>query len=813
MQTRNRGSLSSGTEKPSSTRGNSYQGIKDKTLKSSNGEKCTANQVETVKSQQRVKNKPQEESRIILVDRESSHSFGADNSKNTSKNEKITANKVEVVKERNFVVFVEERMPHATVKENAETAIAIDKSSYPKTPVISENGIKREETKNQPQERSSGSLVNKRSPQPDGKDNSKIATTLKASRSSKTVELARSENDGNEYEDKLKLKKSLPSSLTVLLEKDAAKSIHNFKPKVSEKAELKGKALSEELSKSEELSNSLKSFDLKLHDKIPKNPETLARLYHCTRGIHGTRGASDTRVGNFDNVKVLIEDSTNLKTHGSNDAKNPVDRNVHSASTGRTLSLETDKKAGKLSTDEHARVKLSVNGDHITIPSVRARKNSVLNGEENGDSSSSRERGSLRSPSDELKTVIFKDAALTNPKILEKSVRPPSFNSNDKHYTLVIEKGLDLHAKETAVTRSPSQSSTNSSTLSVRNNKRLSCSSREASVESTESKPRTSSSASDKQADIVNSNNRTIPLGLAHLLAKDDCGSPESYRHEFSYHDSADIGNVYKDKLKGLKKTTPSYASGIVVLDDRGNNLGRGSSNSTNNGEVCSGKPGTDSSHDRNKSPSPTEGKSVSQEKASFSNSSSHGIATTLSTIKSKAHSSSFQWEAGATSPTNQSKVSSLSNQENASTTNPTNQVEASITSLANQTKDTNTNPAKRDEDTIVILTEERKGSSPILQGKPNILSPSNHVKAKTTNHNLQHHGLDFANVSNLNVTADVNNNSEVEESYFAANSKVFKSNGIESSSSINNKFSSSDVKLDSSKAPLTGKDVIYFIQ
>ena len=612
--------------------------------------------------------------------------------------------------------------------------------------------LSQQESEKQPQQNSSVILIEKPSSSPAETDSSKTTKNLKASPSPKTPDVAKSDIESKKSEDKQKVKKSLSPSLTALIEKDT-KNSQREKKKVEVNGTSSPKTNENGPSKSDELSSSWEAFELKLQNKVKKSAEKPGR------GSPDTRGSLDTRGSVSENMQIVIEDSTNAgkelektvgtvsaETRDSEDGKavspEKIDTEMSSVPVGQRLSRENEGKAGKTS-NEDSPVMLSVNGDQITIPSVRSRKNSFLTGEENSDSNggkttSGRERGPSLSFNDDSKTVIIEDTIKesngikTGHKISEKRERVPSFHLTED--TVIIENDVVPNhlCAETAVSRTTSQSSTNSrvSNCSERKGKRISSLSREVSLESAESKPRTASfgkteterdltgstietsgrngdtrglngetrgvmaigkqksieieiSASDKQLNskdenIVNTNGRAMPKRLADLLARDETVPPESQSRVVSEQSSADNTKFYKDKLKELKKTTPYYASGPIKIGDRGN-------------------------------------------------------------------SSANQGKADTTSPANQGK---------AGTTSPANQGKAGTTSPANQGKVGNTCPD-------------------LQNGLENV--------------------SDKTKVSESNNT-DVNNNSQVKES-LASHTKVFKSNSVESTSSQKSKFTVADGK------------------
>ncbi|CAB3987732.1 formin-2-like isoform X1 [Paramuricea clavata] len=500
--------------------------------------------------------------------------------------------------------------------------------------------LSQQEFEKQPQQSSSVILIEKPSLPPTETDGPKTAKNLKASPSPKTPDVAKSDIESKKSEDKQKVKKSLSPSLTALIEKDT-KNSQREKKNVEVNGTSSPKTNENGPSKSGELSSSWEAFEMKLQSKVKKSAEKPGR------GSPDTRGSLDTRGSISKNMQIVIEDSTNAgkelektvgtvsaETRDSEDWKavspEKIDTGMSSVPVGRRLSRENEGKAGKTS-NEDSPVRLSVNGDQIIIPSVRSKKNSFLTGEENSDSNggkttSGRERGPSLSFNDDPKTVIIEDTIKqsngikTGHKISEKRERVPSFHLTED--TVIIENDIGPNnlCAETAVSRTPSQSSTNSRVSTCSERKGLS---REVSSESAESKPRTASfgkpgiergltgskietsgrngdtrglngvtrgvmaigkqksieieiPGSDKQLNskdenLVNTNGRAMPRSLADLLARDETLPPESQSRVVSEQSSADNTNFYKDKLKELKKTTPYYASGPIKIGDRGN--------------------------------------------------------------------------------------------------------------------------------------------------------------------------------------------------------------------------------------------------
>ena len=440
-----------------------------------------------------------------------------------------------------------------------------------------------------------------------GRDSANIGGKIKPAVSPKTP--AKSERDSKGTEDKQKVKSSLSPSLTALIERDA-KNTQNFQQGESKKVEINGtsfpKANEDGPSKSEELSKNWEAFELKLQNKIKKSAEKPGRA------------SLDARGSNLDNVKdrqILIEDSTekergkivrtfSAESRDSKDGKAVSSEVIDTAgmpskAVSRKPSKDSEGRAGK-ATNEDTQVNLSVNGDKMTVPSVRARKNSFLS-EESSDSdggkyTSGQERGFSFNLSDESKTVIIKDTieepSATDNKISGNRERVSSFCLSDAQNTVITENGIEPHnllVKEKSVSRNGSQCATNSR---EEGRKRVSNLSREASLDNAESKPRASSlgesnqesrrikkqnsiengaeidkGTNSKEEGAITINSRAMPKILADLLARD--GS-EGQSRAILEQGSTDNQNFYKDKLKELKKTTPIYTGAPIKLNDRG---------------------------------------------------------------------------------------------------------------------------------------------------------------------------------------------------------------------------------------------------
>lgn len=471
-------------------------------------------------------------------------------------------------------------------------------------------------------------LLDEKSPPVPGRDSISTESKIKPAVSPKTPVTAKSELESKRTEDKQKVKKSLSPSLTALIERDA-KNTQNFQQAESKKVEVNGtsspKANEDSASKSEEPSKNWETFELKLQNKVKKGAEKPGRA------SLDARGSPDTRGSNLDNVKTrqtLIEDSSgkerekivrtfsaeNRDSKGGKAVSSDVidTSGMPSKAVSRKPSRDGEGKAGK-TTNEDTQVKLSVNGDQITIPSVRARKNSFLSAEENSDSddgkyTSGRERGSSLNISEESKTVIIEDtikqsnATKTDNKVSGNRERIPSFRLSDEQNTIIIENSIEphnLHAKEKLISRSVSQCSTNSR---EEGRKRVSSLSREASLDNTrassigesnqegrqirkqnsiENGAEIDKGTNSKEEGTVTVNSRAMPKILADLLARD--GS-EAQSRNIPEQASADNKNFYKDKLKELKKTTPIYTSAPIKLNDRGKS-------SANQGKASTASP------------------------------------------------------------------------------------------------------------------------------------------------------------------------------------------------------------------------------
>ena len=496
-------------------------------------------------------------------------------------------------------------------------------------------------------------LLEEASPMHLGKDSANTGSKINPAVSPKTPVILKSELDSKRAEDKQKVRKSLSPSLTALIERDAKNTQQGESKKVEVNGTNSPKANHDGLSHSEELSKNWEAFELKLQNKIRKSAEKPGR------GSLDARASPDTRGSNSDNVKArqtVIEDSTekerekvartfSAESRNSKDGKaitvevNDTAR-MPSKAVSRKPSRDSEGKTAGKNTNEDTQVKLSVNGNQITIPSVRARKNSFLSADEGGDSeggkyTNARELGSSSNVSDESKTVIIENtsspqssATKTDSKISGNRERISSFRLSDEQNTVIIENGVEthnLHAKDNPLSRSGSQCSTNSR---EEGKSRVPSLSRGMSLDNTESKPGDSSPGTPetkhntvdgmggrsgeargamtirKQNSIENgveinskvegvtTNDRAMPKILADLLARD--GS-EARSRAVSEQGSDDNKNFYKDKLKELKKTTPIYSSAPIKLDDRGKtstNEGKaGTASSVNQGKASTVSP------------------------------------------------------------------------------------------------------------------------------------------------------------------------------------------------------------------------------
>ena len=492
-------------------------------------------------------------------------------------------------------------------------------------------------------------LLEEASPTHLGKDSANTESKINPAVSPKTPVILKSELDSKRAEDKQKVRRSLSPSLTALIERDAKNTQQGESKKVEVNGTNSPNGNHDGLSHSEELSKNWEAFELKLQNKIKKSAEKPGS------GSLDARASPDTRGSNSDNVKArqtLIEDSTekerekvarsfSAESRNSKDDKaitvevNDTAR-MPSKAVSRKPSQDSEGKTAGKNTNEDTQVKLSVNGDQITIPSVRARKNSFLSADEGSDSdggryTNARERGSSLNISDESKTVIIEDTSLplssatkADSKISGNRERISSFRLSDEQNTVIIENGVEthnLHAKDNPLSRSGSQCSTNSR---EEGRSRVPSLSRGMSLDNTGSKPGDSSPGTpetkhntvdgmggrsgeargamtirkqnsiengveinSKEEGAVTTNDRAMPKILADLLARD--GS-EARTRAVSEQGSDDNKNFYKDKLKELKKTTPIYSSAPIKLNDRGKtstNQGKaGTASSVNQGKA-----------------------------------------------------------------------------------------------------------------------------------------------------------------------------------------------------------------------------------
>ena len=505
--------------------------------------------------------------------------------------------------------------------------------------------------KSEPQERFSVSLIEKARPSANEQENP--TRDVKASPSPKTPDITKSGIENRKSEEKYKVKKSLSPSLTALIEKDANNSQKENERNENKNVEVNGtsppKTNENCTSKTGEPLDSWGAFELKLQNKVKQSAERSKRgTRPNTRGSLNTRGDHDKRGSESENVTILIEDTTNagkeLKKIGrtvSSESRDSIDgklfspekikREMISTAAGRNYSPED----GAARTSSEGQVKLSVDGDQITISSVRARKNSFLTSEDSdsdgGKNTNERKRVPSFSLSDDPKTVVIEGDTPKHSNGIKSGhetsghrKRVGSFHLNDEQNTVIIENDIlphSLSTKETSVSRTVSQSSTNSrvSNSSEGKSKRVLNLSREASLDNAEPKLTSSSFGrseteqsltggknevdgenrhvrtlmkSGKQKGIeisesvktskskdesVKVSGRVIPkILLADLLAKDDTSSQDTQGRAADTEQSpADSANLYKDKLKGLKKTTTYYASEPITLGDRGNSSGK----------------------------------------------------------------------------------------------------------------------------------------------------------------------------------------------------------------------------------------------
>jgi hypothetical protein len=496
--------------------------------------------------------------------------------------------------------------------------------------------LSQQKSEKQPQETFSVSLYEKR-PSLSGKE--KPTTDVKASPSPKTPDITSSGIEGKKSEEKHKVKKSLSPSLSALIEKDAKNCQKGDKPTEDKNVEVKPNESSG--SKSVEPLDSWGAFELKLQNKVKKSAEKPKRVIPNTRGNHDTRGSPEKRGSDSENVTILIEDSPKtdkeLKNIGRTVSTESRDSKDGKVVSPERIEMSSTAVGRNLPREEHAaktQVKLSVNGDQITIPSVRARKNSFLSSEDeasSGKATSERARVPSFSLNDDPKTIVIQDstpkhsnAMKTGHEISQNRERIGSFH--DEQNTVIIENDIRPHSlttKETSVSRTVSQSSTHSrgSNSSEGKNKRVLNLSREASLESTASRTRSSSferskaesltgskigqacviieSGKEKDIEISesleNSKSNDENVGqtsgqaahktLADLLAKDDTSSQDSQgRTAPEQSQSDDTTNLYKDKLKGLKRTTTYYASSEPITLGSSGNRKKADSSSLQNG-------------------------------------------------------------------------------------------------------------------------------------------------------------------------------------------------------------------------------------
>lgn len=571
---------------------------------------------------------------------------------------------------------------------------------------------------------------------------------VKASSSSKTSDISKSSSiESRNSEQKEKVKKTLSPSLFALIEKDAKES-QSFKEehgKDNRKVEVNGHsspASGESVSKSNELSNSWEAFEQKLQSNLKKNTDSRGRHnMHDSQGTHGshdTQGIIDSRGSQSENVKILIEDSTDagkerekIERQFSAEGRNTKDKELRwkvdlpdKTDAGMPSVNLSRSSSGSTQNEE---VKLSVNGDELTVPSVRARQNSFLNAEENNetngaDGNGGRGRGHSFSSSNDHKTVIIEDA-INEPNAMKASSkgigsreRGSSFSLSDDSKTVIIEDDTvsnNLH--------SASRTTSRVSNASEGRERKNSSSGRETSSESSEAKTRTTSFgksetgqrlATDgkaKDEEVAKMNGRSMPKTLADLLARDDKSSPEHQEQVASEKAPVDNTNFYKDKLKGLKKVTPYYASGPIKLRDRS-----GSAN------------------------------------------------------QEASHTGSANHEKVPLTPTNSV------NQENTIHSSSTNKEKSVNTSSANKEKSITTSSANQEEKIITTTLANQVQASPGLQIELD---------------KLEH--IDINN--NQSQSKDTSQN-------VASNTTVFKSNSIESSSSQKRKFIAEDKKQETSE-------------
>ena len=551
------------------------------------------------------------------------------------------------------------------------------------------NEVVLRQQKSEPQERFSFSLIEKTHPSATGKENP--SKDVKASPSPKTPDSTKSGVENKKSEEKYKVKKSLSPSLTALIEKDAKNCQKEDKTNENKSVEVNGTSPSKtnenSTSKSVEPLDSWGAFELKLQNKVKQSAEKLKRGTPDTRGSFNTRGSHDKRGSESENLTILIEDTTNagkeVKKIGrtvSKESRDSIDgkplspENIKQEMTHTAGSRNFSPGDDAAKTASEDQVKLSVNGDQITIPSVRARKNSFLTSEESSDSdggknTNQRKRVSSFSLNDDSKTVVIEGDTPKHSNGVKSSnetsghrKRVGSFHLNDEQNTVIIENNVLPHSlttKETSVSRTVSQSSTNSrgSISSEGKNNRVLNLSREASLDNTEPKLRSSSfgrsetehsltgskneaggengltstiTESEKQKDtgisesvktskskdenVVKTSGRAMPkILLADLLAKDDTLSQDAPgRAADTEQNPADSTNLYKDKLKGLKKTTTYYASEPITLGDRGNSSGK---QGKADAKSCSLQNGLDTSLDKTSDAKSTDVNNISENK------------------------------------------------------------------------------------------------------------------------------------------------------------------------------------------------------
>lgn len=397
---------------------------------------------------------------------------------------------------------------------------------------------------------------------------------------------------------KQKVSKTLSPALTALIEKDASNSQTSKKKGGTREAKAKQVDVEDQkvavadgddgAAKSKEPPKSWDAFELKLQNKTHTQKRSPGGdVRSGQEGLSGNKSEEkrkikfESSVANGEGERHKLERRSSSEKHEEEFPKEKLNLQTKLVVKSDELSMPSvkEKKSSFLGLDEIGKAKekydlslskmgtgkdenskemnlqrqLSVNSEELLMPSVKERKNSFLGLDESGN---------VKEENIKRKSILGKiDTGLSRGRV-------HSFSLREEPKPVIIEETANNSRSNTETPKEESENNRLRVTTAIVDgaSQERNASKNEATL-LIQQKGRKTSTESDKTSDSSSSQEELVRVGghvmsktLAALLARD--GSSAEKREQGSEKDET---NMFKNKLKGLKKTGPRTSVPVVI--------------------------------------------------------------------------------------------------------------------------------------------------------------------------------------------------------------------------------------------------------